>query len=65
MKRAKQRKTSIVWFHLYVSSQNKTKETEQNKDQRDGYHKRRGGGMSEKGEGNIGNNIVISLHGDR
>ena len=59
----------MVWLHIQVESkkirkQNKREMTHRNIDQRDGC---RGGGWGwvKKVKGNIVNNIVISLHGNR
>lgn len=45
--------------------QNKQKQTHRNREQRDGCEKEGDGAIDETGKGNIINNIVISLHGDR
>lgn len=65
-----QRKTNTIWLHLNVESKNKAKQTKlkhshRDRNQRDGYQKRRDGRMAEEWKGHIVNNIVIGLHSDR
>ena len=60
MKTSGRERNTLMWFHLYVESINKTKTDSQK--QRPGG---KGWGMGKNGKKNIVDNIFISLHGDR
>ena len=67
-----ERKTNTIWFHLHVEPKNKTNKLKKKKKRKQAHRtetkgmvKGGGWGMSEKGKGNIVNNIVVSLRSDK